>query len=278
MTTNISKTILNTIKKENIKPKSKWHFTLCHFVLWFPGVIVTTVGAIAVAGILYAIAHSGWEYNEFVYRSKFDFFFASAPFLWIISFILFSSLIVKALRTTHLGYKLSAKKIILGSFVTSILLGFFGYTVDEKLKVNSLIRYPVHIREEGLWSLPKEGRISGVIEQKYENFLTVRGKDNILWTVDISGFGSTTFPFVKEGESIRILGTSTEIIIIDEKNNDHSFLACALFPWEIGERNKRPRAPLPNMIKPKIHPDNKNPDCKVLLEEMKEKMKFRERK
>lgn len=276
----ISQSILHKIQQENIKPKARWYFILEHIALWIPGVIVTALGALAVAGMLYAAAHSGWEYNEFIYPSKMEFLLAAAPFLWIISFIVFNSLIVKALRTTHLGYRLSVKRILLGSVTASVVIGTSGYIVDEMFKANSIIRYPVRMREEQVWSSPQKGRISGRIEKKYETSIVLRDKDNVLWSIDMSGFGSTTFPFVKEGESLRILGTSTNEVTEteDEESKEHSFVACAVFPWEIGEPNRKP------LIKP--HPlrearnrmQNKNPDCKTLLEEMKKSVRFGERK
>lgn len=279
MNTKISQTILHKIEQENIKPKAKWYFVLKHAVLWIPGILVTALGAVAVAGILYAATHSGWEYNEFIYKTKLDFFIAATPFLWVISFILFNSLIIKALRTTHLGYRLSAEKIIIGSFATSIILGSSGYFFDEKFEADSLIRYPVHMREKGLWSSPEQGRISGFVEKKYEESLLVRDDRNRMWIVDMSGFGSTTFPFLEEGKSIRILGTTTESVLNNVAvNKEYSFVACAVFPWEIGGKMRGQMSPKGEFNRPKVRPNNKNPDCKIILEEMKGKVRMGERK
>lgn len=283
MSTHISQIILNKIEKEKIKPKAKWYFVLEHAILWVPGVIVTAIGAASVAGICYGIAHSGWEYSDFTYKSKTDFIVAAVPILWVISFTLFNSLIVKALRTTHLGYRLSVKKIMLGSLTISVILGISFYTLDERYEVNSLIRYPVHAREEQLWMSPKEGRINGRIEKKYESSLVIRDKDNVLWTIDMSGFGSTTFPFIEEGKSLRVIGTSTDEI--DEKgedndneNKEHTFVACAVFPWEIGEPTRMPAPPFMGTRPRKMRMQNKNPDCKVLLDDMRNHMRGGERK
>ncbi|MFA6608626.1 MAG: hypothetical protein WCT07_01835 [Candidatus Paceibacterota bacterium] len=257
---NIPQTILNKIKGENIKPRARWYFVMKHLALWFPGVLVTILGAISFAGVLFAFTHAGWEYREFVYPSLMDFFLAVVPFVWIISFTVFGSLIVKALRTTHKGYRLSVKKILLGSIVASLVLGVCIFYVDDAFKVDSIIRYPLHVREQGVWSSPEEGRLAGLIEEKYEDTLEVRGMDNTLWTIDMSGFGSTTFPFVEKGESIKIVGTSTV---------EGVFVACAVFPWDIG---RFPGSPIKNNkhIRPQIKREqNNNPNCKVLLDNIK---------
>lgn len=282
MSTHISQTILDKIEKENIKPKAKWYFVIEHAVLWVPGILVTALGAASIAGICYGIAHSGWEHRDFTYKSKMDFIVAAVPLLWIISFTLFNSLIVHALRTTKEGYKLSVTKIMLGSVGVSILVGVGIYALDEMFEINSVIRYPVHAREERLWASPSEGRITGRIEKKDAMNIVLRDKENMLWVVDISGFGTTSFPFVVEGKNVRILGTSTDEIR-EEKDSDNSskertFVACAIFPWEIGEPMRRPLPPFKGMPLPNKRMQNKNPDCKIVLEEMRARMKGGERK
>lgn len=272
MSTHISKTILDKIQKENIKPKARWYFVVEHGVLWIPGVLVTALGAVAVAGMLYAVAHSGWEYHEFIYASKIDFFVAASPFLWILSFIVFNSLIVRALRTTHLGYRLSAKKILLGSIGSSIIIGSCSYIIDEKFEADSIIRYPVHMREEQIWTSPQDGRLMGRIEKKYEDSMVVRDKNNMLWIVDMSGFGTTTFPFVVEGKSIRIIGTSTneKTETGEGESKGETFIACAVFPWELGSPVRPQIQPFRGNRSPKMRPpQNKSPDCSVLLDHMR---------
>ena len=261
MNTHTSEAVLAKIKKENIKPKAKWYFLVKHSVLWLPGCIVTILGGFSVAGALYAANHSGWEYREFIYKTDTDFFFDAVPFLWIFSFAVFGSLIVKALRTTHKGYKLSIKVIFLSSFIISLLLGVLIYFIDDKYDADSFIRYPVHAREKGIWFSPEKGRIAGLVENIEGSVLTLRDKDDKVWNVDISGF-SKVAPFVKKGESIRVLGTSTEEL---------GFVACEVFPWEIGGFKKPPNMPfLMHGEHPKPKPQNNtNPDCKSILSQMR---------
>lgn len=281
MTTNITESILNKIEKENIKPKAKWYFALKHGMLFIPAVLITALGAFSVAGICFGVVHSGWEYRDFTYKNKMDFMMAAVPMLWIVLYSLFSSVIVKALRTTYGGYKLSAKKILIGSMFISIVFGVLLFSYDEKMKMDGVIRYPVHVREEGLWFSPKDGRLLGKIEKLEDISLMVRDKNNTLWEVDMSGFGSTTFPFIEEGKNIRILGTTTDMDKDDEKIADgKTFIACAVFPWELGEFHRLPMPPqgqgVRRMLKPKLI--NSNPDCQKVLEDMKTRLKQGERK
>lgn len=262
MEKNISQIILNKIKGENIKPKARWYFVMKHAVLWMPGIIVTTLGAISVAGVLYAIEHTGSEYYEFVYPTKVSFILAAIPYMWVVSFIFFSSMTVQALRTTHEGYRFSAKNLLLGSLALSFTIGALLFFIDNRFNADSIIRYPIHEREQKIWSLPSEGRLSGFIEKEDDKSLTLRDKDNTVWNVDISGFSSDTLPpFVKEGNNVRIIGTSTDSYI---------FTACVVLPWDIGEFHRPAFLPSAPLHKPfMMHDKNKSLNCKVVLESMK---------
>ncbi len=217
--------ILEKIKKDDIRPRAKWFFVLEHAVLWIPGAIVTLVGGVAVAGMFYSGFNSGWEYREFTHDSLLNFFIDAVPFVWIISFGLFSSLIVRALRTTHSGYRLSAGRILLSSVTASILLGGLIYLADDTYKADSFIRYSVHTREKAIWDTPTQGRLLGVVEKIENKMISVKDQKGEVWSVDISQASTTTLPFVKIGEPIRIVGTTTE---------DDDFVACRVFPWGIG--------------------------------------------
>lgn len=267
MNKNISQSVLNTIKEQNIKPKSRLYFLVYHAILWVPGVLVTILGSFAIAGILFAATHAGFEYREFVYPTTFDFVIDAIPFMWIISYALFVGLIVYALRTTHTGYRLSVYKIIFGSFSISLLMGFVIYSLDTLIRVDTLVRYPVHMREERNWQFTGEGRLSGkVIELNEDSLIILDGKEEG-WLVDVSGFDSKLPPFVKEENNVRIVGTSTD---------EHTFIACAFFQWDIGgfsnikNFKNRPEFASTNFVRP---PQNINPDCKKVLESLKKRVR-----
>lgn len=268
MTTPTSQSIITTIKKENIRPKSRLYFLLTHSVLWVPGILVTLLGAVAVAGILFASTHIGYEYREFIYSSDMEFILAAIPYLWVMSYILFALLIVRALRTTHSGYKLSFSVIILSSFVVSMILGVALYITDSALRLDRVVRYPVHTREQKVWHSPLEGRLAGEIVTRENEMLMLVDKDGEVWTVDISGLGSTTPSFVGAGNSVRVIGKNTE---------QFEFVACAIFPWDIGAFSRSMTKP--DVSRPQVipHPPEKlfsgKEECSLLLESLKHQVK-----
>jgi len=259
-----SQIILDKINKEKIKPKAKWYFVAEHIALWIPGVLITFIGAVSVAGILYAVTHTGWDLREFIYPTKTDFILAILPSVWIIAFVFFGSIIVKALRATHDGYRFSIKTMLIGSVMTSFVLGVFIFFMDDTLQADSIIRYPVRMREQQVWSSVQNGRLAGFVEEIKDETLMVRDKDDIVWAIDISSLGSTTLPFIGKGESVRFIGTSTD---------DHVFVACAISPWGIGEFHRSP-INKGNHLRPDIKRNqNNNPDCKSLLENIKKNVR-----
>lgn len=282
MSTHISQTILNKIQKENIQPKAKSYFVVEHAILWIPGVLVTFLGALAIAGILYSATHSGLEYGDFVYPSQLDFILESVPFLWILSFLLFNSIIVKAFRTTHSGYRLSVKGILLVSVTTSVVLGVCIYKLDETFEANSIIRYQVQMREAQVTSSLEKGRLVGYVEKKYGNILFVRDKENTLWNVDLSLLDSTTSNFTQEGKSINVIGTTTDEKNISENGNDGSeennervFIACAIFPREMKAPVRGSSTQKSIMRAPRVRGQSNNPDCKMLLNEIKKSVRVK---
>lgn len=268
MTTQTSQSILDTIKAQNIKPKARWYFVMWHAVLWVPTAVVTALGTMAFAGELYAVTHSGWEVREFIYPSQIEFLLATMPILWVSSFLLFGTFIVKAFRSTHAGYRFSVKSILLGSVLTSIIVGTAIFYLDKELEADSVIRYPIHERETALWDSPQKGRLAGTIEEIDEESIILRDKNNIAWTVDLSGFGTTSSPFVAVGKDVRVIGTNGDEV--------HEFIGCAVLPWEVGAFN---RMPVPQDIKPmskRMHLQNKNQNCVVLLQNIKDHVRGRQ--
>lgn len=268
MTTPTSTTIISAIKEKNIQPKSRMYFLITHAALWIPGILVTLLGAFAVAGILFASTHIGYEYKEFIYSTDKEFAIAVIPYIWVVSYILFSLLIVRALRTTHTGYKLSFPIILLSSFGVSMVLGTAIYIADSALRLDRVVRYPVHTREQKVWHSPLNGRLAGEILTKENETLMLIDKDGATWMVDISGLGSTTPPFIEVGNSVRVIGKNTE---------QFEFVACAVFPWDIGTF-PRPMIPPGEIYTHTIGTLQEKPfsgkeECAVLLEFLKHQVK-----
>ncbi len=214
--------VMDKINSEHLKPKSIWYFKIQHTILWIPGILVTVLGVLAFAGILYSIAHSGWQYRQYTHKNIIVFLTQMIPVLWIISILIFGVIITKITRITQNGYKYKTGIIMTLSFASSIILGLFIFILDMKIKNNPLIRFQTENYQKNIWSEPQKGRLAGIVIFA-EDFLVVEDFKGEQWIVDISEVYGDIDPLLK-GQNIRLLGKK------DDMNN---FIACKVLPWDL---------------------------------------------
>ncbi len=228
----IKEQVMSRIAEEKVTPRSKWYFTARHAALWTPGIVVTAVGAFAIAGLLFSATHAGWEYRPLTRFSLLEFVVEVIPVIWLVSLALFGILIVKSLRLTAKGYRYKTGIILTSSFVVSLLLGTGLFALDMTVKRNGLIRFGVERAQTMLWNAPSDGRITGVIDID-GMVVTLTGNDGEVWTLDTSELVDE--PLITDDGVVRIIGIET---------GDHVFLSCIIMPWELGPRspqnNERP--------------------------------------
>lgn len=217
----VSESIFAKIKEDRISPTSKFHFRVVNSTLWLPGILITLLGAFAVAGIIFGEAHAGWEYREFVNNSPLSLTMQALPIIWIILFVVFAGFIVKALRMTSRGYKYQTKIILLSSFLISVILGSAIYIVDGQVRENKLLRYPTQKIQTVIWSRPEIGRLLGQINIGDDGSVILIDSTNKNWLLDTSELTSDD-PLLDK-QMVRIIGQQVK---------DGSFVACLVFPWE----------------------------------------------
>ena len=180
---NLKNLVVNRIEREHIKPKPKWYFLMLHLIFWIPGIIITILGAFAFAGIFFSLLHADWSYRPFLSPNPFHFLIMAIPLVWIICFLVFSSLIIRALRFTKKGYAYTTQKIILGSLITSISLGGMIFLIDNNVALSAL-RKPTEENRRNLWSSPTSGLLVGQIVEEEGKYLLEDPKGRT-WQLDI---------------------------------------------------------------------------------------------
>ena len=219
--------ILNRIAQEKVTPRSKWYFTARHAALWTPGVVVTVVGAFAIAGILFSATHAGWEYQPFTRFSMVEFVVEVIPIIWVLSLALFGVLIVGSLRLTAKGYRYKAGIILVTSFATSLALGAGLFALDMTVKRNELIRFGTERAQKTIWNAPLDGRLAGTIDVD-DAVITLTSTDGEVWVLDTSELLEE--PLIADDAPVRVIGIQT---------GDHLFLSCIVMPWELGPKPPR---------------------------------------
>lgn len=214
--------VLETITNTKLQPTSRWRFRAQHAVLWVPGVLVTSLGAFAIAGILFSTVHAGWQYRPYTHQSVAGFLREAIPLVWLGSLVLFGAVIVKALRLTAQGYRYKTGLIIAASFCTSVMLGAALFALDMTTFKNKLIRFHAERSQQTLWTSPEDGRLAGVLDITEDGAVSLVDTTGKAWVLDTTELIGKEL--LKDGASVRVVG------LIDQ---DASFVTCVLFPWEL---------------------------------------------
>lgn len=246
-----AKTILQKIQTEKIKPRSKKYFTLYKTFLWIPGILITFLGGFAWAGILFNSFHSSLKYREFIHPGAGPFLLRELPWVWIILFLFFSLIIIKAFRKTKNGYKYSPIYILMFSILVSLFLGFVFLKLDSYIK-NPLLRLPTERIQKNLWFNPEEGRLMGRLFASPENILTIEDINGKKWTLEIDS--NIFIPLDQTNSFVRIVGIAKD---------DNVFYGCIILPGKF-EKDQSHNMPPP---KPFI---SQNKECKETLEKVRQ--------
>lgn len=246
--------VLERITAGNLKPTSKWYFTVRHAALWTPGILVTVLGSFAVAGMLFSAVHAGWEYRSFTRFTLVEFLREVVPLVWIGSFALFGTLIVRSLRLTSRGYRYKTGLIMGTSFAASVILGSALFALDMTVKQNALIRFTTERSQRIIWTSPLEGRLAGVVDTD-DGFIVLTDTTGKQWVLDTSELLDGVL--LTEGASVRIVG---------ETLGDESFLTCVVVPWDLTPIKRSPGFSRTAMRTPPSQIQNISPRCVKILD------------
>lgn len=242
--------VLGKIQEEKIRPTQKKYFTLREMSLWTPGILVTIIGAFAWAGIIFNTTHSSFKYREFIRPGSVPFIIRELPTIWVIAFLFFALLVIKAFRQTKHGYKYNASTVLYMSIVVSFVLGLIIVQSDVYYK-NPLLRFPTERIQKGIWSNPNEGRLTGVITRSPDGtvFLTdTRGKMWVLNTQEI--------PIMED-----MFTDSTFVRMVGRVEGDRTFIVCMVAQGKIERESQK-------FLKPP--PPKASQTCDKILTELRE--------
>jgi hypothetical protein len=229
MKKDLSKQVLQKIKKEKIKPKARWYFTWKNYLIWGIGIFMILFGAFAFSLVLFAILGLNWGLRHHAPFGQFKFCLFVIPYLWIVLFSLFAFSGYLLYRKTKKGYRqhfflitglILGMSIILGSVVHLVGLGEHL----EKRFAHRIPRYRQFMpTKERIWTKPEAGFLGGEIIQVDTKIIIVEDLSRKNWEV---GYSPET-KIIKEvqlanGEKIKVIGRMT---------GENSFEAIIIGPW-----------------------------------------------
>ncbi|MBN2087028.1 hypothetical protein JW758_01640 [Candidatus Peregrinibacteria bacterium] len=189
----LSKTILERIKKDKIKPIPRWQFVLMHLLLWSAYLIAIVLGALAFSIIFRLISGIEWEMVRRAGKGPIRGFFLILPYLWLIILGVVLFIAGRVFEKTKKGYRFKQIIIVLSSVAISLVLGVILYFVGvghsvENVLINRVGPYAEWRDDRDRFLVaPNEGVLVGrVIEIKPDEELLIIDFMSEKWVVDIS--------------------------------------------------------------------------------------------
>ena len=236
MTSKISKNVIDKIKREKIKPKSRWSFLAKNYAFWILAMVMILMGAIAFSIIVFVIFDLDWDLYKYNKINPIFFFLRTIPFLWIILFGLFTYLSYLIFRKTKKGYRYHYLYFSLFIALLSLIFGVFLYFsgFNEFLERTMLHKLPFCPNRIAQWSNPQKGFLAGEVISINDDNIEIIDLENKPWKVILpqkKNFLSDKYKNgnLRERKKNKIEGLRVKII--GEKVDNNTFKATDLRPW-----------------------------------------------
>ncbi len=223
-----SERLVETIKKQQLRPRPKGYFLLRETLLWLGFALTVVFGALAFAVILFAIQQTDFYILRHFSHSRLELFLGLLPFIWIGFLAAFLLLSMYSVRQSARGYKYTWGKLAAYNFALSILLGtaFFmaggAHALEEAFADQVPTYQSLQEKKVQLWTLPEQGYLSGSIVRIEGDVIRLEGFDGKAWDIHIEQAFITPAVRLEQGESIKIIG---------ERTAAAAFSAREIRPW-----------------------------------------------
>lgn len=217
--------IIQKIKENNLKPKSKYLFMLKKILTWILLITTTVFGSYAFAFLFLKLFFIDFQY-WYLFSDSYDkFIFYNLPLIWIALFIISLYLISYLFTKTSHGYRYSLFVIGVISIFISMFLGVF--LAKYIANTDSLIHNLEKERKER-WYKPRSGLLLGEIILKEDKYLLLQDTHNKLWNINIENILN---------DSKQVLVHDQPISVIGMYQDDKYFTACQILPFNTDEDN-----------------------------------------
>lgn len=226
--TKLSKTILDKIKKDKIKPIPRWQFISLYILLWAAYLLAIALGALAFSVIFRLIRGVEWEMVRQA-KGPIHGFLLILPYLWLIILGVVLFLAGKLFEKTKKGYQLKHIVVVLSSVAISLILGMMfyfvgvGHSVENSLTKNVGPYAEWRDQRDQFLVAPDKGVLVGrVLDVKPKEELMIIDFMGAKWIVDISDAVSKDNFQPQIGRPVGLAG---------EKISNDEFRADKIFPF-----------------------------------------------
>jgi len=223
---NITRTILDRLENQKVKPTPKWYFVIQESIVWILGLVTTLCGAIAISITLFVLTVAPTRFQPATHESIIRFWIEFIPVLWLVLFVSFIFATDYFLRKTKKGYRYSFIVLTISSITLSVLLGYLGFLIGlgEFLEKGVGSKIPFHtpsqMMVQKIWSQPSKGLLTGKI---ISNNGVLQTQEGLIFNLDISQLPDTQKSLITEGTYIGLIGTTTA---------ENRFFVCVVIPLD----------------------------------------------
>ncbi|MCB0634235.1 MAG: hypothetical protein R2824_07635 [Saprospiraceae bacterium] len=223
-----SKSIVEKIKAENIKPIPKWYFRTRNLFFLLAFSLSILLGAAAFSVILFSIQQTDFNLIAHLSHSRFELLLGLLPYFWLFALLLFLGVAVFSIQRSEKGYKFTPLRIGSFSIGASILLGtlFFisggGPWLENIFVENIPLVETIQEKKAKMWMQPEAGLLSGTIDRMDDQTLRLIDFSGGKWEVTYEGAFIAPVLDLQAGEQIKIVGSLTK---------KDSFHADEIRPW-----------------------------------------------
>ena len=183
----LSKNILDQIKKEKVKPKSRYYFIALHTAIWIAVILTIIFGSLGIAVVIRHLTLTDWELAREISSNPITFM----PLLWFGIIALAIFIADQIFKRTKKGYRFKISHVVIASLLLSVTLGSGLYMVEADQSFEGIIRDKIKPYQQwedhraAKFVMPHLGVLAGEITEINEDWMVVdfSGKE---WRVDIS--------------------------------------------------------------------------------------------
>lgn len=224
----ISKSVLEKIKKDQVKPKPKWWFVAMHAGMWLAIGVSILVGSMAMGVLIHEFSGAEWVHVGRLSKDGVPGFLLMLPYIWFGALGLTLFLSYRLFAHTKKGYKHQPYAIVGATALVSVLLGTGLYITRtaERFEAVMIERVPPYAEymkgRERLLAAPDHGVLPGVIiDEENGVMIIVNDVERREWEVDISAAKYRP----------RDVEIGHAVLAIGEKTGDFDFTAAEIKPF-----------------------------------------------
>lgn len=222
--------VAKKIQSLSLRPKKKSFFAWQRFLLWTLIAIFLFLGGLSVSLVATILRFGDWDIYLRVTDNFIVFAILTFPYIWLILFVIFISLVFWEFRKTKHGYKYRFGLVVLSSCLIVIILGAIFYAAGigretENFLAENLSLYGKVNYMRGVWNSPEKGMLSGKITLINDESMNLEDFSDRNWQIEFSQAQISSMAEMVVGSKVKVVG---------QINSGNKFVAEEIRPWKCG--------------------------------------------